>query len=95
MKIDLKTSFKNRLAEYVAFIAKDSPNRARQFNQELIAKIKKIPEHPRLHRPSIWFEEENVRDLIYQSHTIIYRIKEEQIEVFGFVSFQDTPMDEE
>lgn len=95
MKIDLKRSFKKRLADHVAFIAKDSPNRARLFKNELIDRIKQTPEHPYLHRPSIWFDDDNIRDLIYQGHTVIYRIKEDLIEVFGFVSHQNSPMNEE
>jgi hypothetical protein len=44
-------------------------------------------------RKSIYFENSNIRDLIFKGYTVVFRINEEQIEVFGFVKYQNNPTD--
>lgn len=94
MKILLKDSFLNRLENQIEYIAKDSPTRARKFYKNILQQIKGISSNPYKHRKSIYFEEETIRDLIYKGYTIIFRINKENIEVFGFVKYQEKPYDE-
>lgn len=93
MKIVFKDTFLNRLSNQVDFIAQDSPERARNFKNQILKEIDKIPEFPLKHRQSIYFEDENIRDLIYKGYTIVYRIKPPKIEVFGFLKHQNNPTD--
>ncbi len=93
MKIVFKDTFLNRLSDQVKFIAKDSPNRARKFKNQLLTEIKKISNFPLKHRKSIYFEDQNIRDLIFKGYTVVYRIKEKKIEVFGFLKQQNKPTD--
>jgi len=95
MKISITEDFKSKLADQVEFIARDKPGAARKFKNELLKRIKEIPKMPKKHRKSIFFENENIRDLIYKGYTIVYRIKEEEriIEVFGLTKFEKNPFE--
>ena len=95
MKISITEDFKSILADQVEFIARDKPGAARKFKNELLKRIKEIPKMPKKHRKSIFFENENIRDLIYKGYTIVYRIKEEEriIEVFGLTKFEKNPFE--
>ena len=65
------------------FIAKDNPNRAREFRNELIAKIERTAQTPFICRKSINFNDESIRDLIFKSYVIPYLIDNEVIYVLG------------
>ena len=58
--------------------------------------IRKIPEMPYANRKSIYFKNDQIRDLIFKGYTIVYLINEENncIEIFGFTKYQDKPTDE-
>jgi plasmid stabilization system protein ParE len=55
MKIVFKDTFLNRLANQIDFIAEDSPNRAKNFKNQLLKEIKKIKTFPYKHWQSIYF----------------------------------------
>jgi plasmid stabilization system protein ParE len=89
MKIVFKATFLNRLENQIEYISKDSPSLARKFKSDLFKKIREIPQYPYSYRKSIYFDVEVIRDLIYKGYTVVFRITEERIEVFGFVKFQN------
>jgi plasmid stabilization system protein ParE len=93
MKILFKESFLKRLENQIEYISLDSPKRARKFKNELLNRIKEIPENPYKYRRSVYFENPEIRDLIFKGYTIVFRIHENQIEVFGFVKYQKNPTD--
>ena len=93
MNIIFKESFIARLEKQIEYIAIDSPARARKFKTELFNRIKQIPFNPYQNRKSVYFEDNYIRDLIYKGYTIVYRITDAFIEIFGFVKYQDTPID--
>ncbi len=90
MKIKFSNSFTNRLLNQIDYIAQDSPTRARKFYKDIIQKINKIPQRPLSFRKSIYFDDVNIRDLIFKGYTIVFRINEDSIEVFGFLKYQST-----
>ena len=92
MKIVLKDTFLDRLENQIDFIAKDSPQQARRFKKGILSSIKSIPQFPFRCRKSIYFENENIRDLIYKGYTIVYRITKDSIEVFGLVKYKEAPL---
>lgn len=92
MKILFKDTFIYRLEKQLDYISMDSPRNARKFKAELLSRIKKIPSNPYRYRKSIYFENANIRDLIYKGYTVVFLISN-NIEVFGFVKFQKTPTD--
>lgn len=91
MKIVFKDTFILRLEKQIEYISLDSTSNARKFKNELFRKIKQIPSNPYLYRRSIYFEDASIRDLIFKGYTIVFRITPEQIEIFGFVKFQNEP----
>lgn len=93
MKIVFKDTFLNRFENQINYIAQDSPARARKFKNDIMARIKEIPRNPFLYRKSIYFDTVDVRDLIFKGCTIVFRITKHQIEVFGFVKYQNSPTD--
>jgi len=93
MKIVFKDTFASRLESQLEYIAFDSPTRARKFKSDLLNRIKEIPTNPYQYRKSIYFEDETIRDLIFKGYTIVFRITEERIEIFGFVKYQKDPTD--
>jgi plasmid stabilization system protein ParE len=93
MKLKISTSFKDKLNSQVEFIAKDKPSSAREFKSKIISALTELPKMPYLNRKSIFFDREDIRDLIYKGYIIVYKVdeKENAIEVFGFTKYQDNP----
>lgn len=83
MVIEYKPKFERELKTIFDFIAKDSLNRAREFRNELIAKIERTAQTPFICRKSINFNDESIRDLIFKSYVIPYLIDDEVIYVLG------------
>lgn len=91
MKIKFSKSFSQKLNDQVNYIAKDKPAAARKFKSELLTRIRNIPMVPFSHRRSIFFDRNDIRDLVYKGYVIVYKINEvdQTIEVFGFVKWED------
>ncbi len=96
MRITFKDTFLQRLSKQIDYIALDSPHRARSFKNDLLAEIRKIPRMPYANRKSIYFDDAEIRDLIFKGYIIVYRINKSDkiIEVFGFTKYQNRPTDE-
>lgn len=71
MKIGFKESFLIRLENQIEYISLDSPKRAIKFKNDLLSRIREIPENPYKYRKSIYFEDAEVRDLIFKGYTIV------------------------
>ena len=90
MKINFNTSFSIALEKQIKYISKDSVFYAKRFKEELLLKIKEIPKNPLIYRKSIYFEDENIRDLIFKGYTIVFRIDTDTVQVFGFIKQQNS-----
>ncbi len=93
MKLLFKDSFLQRLESQIEYISSDSPKRARKFKNDLLNRIREIPVNPYRYRKSIYFEQKEIRELIFKGYTVVFRISKTQIEVFGFVKHQKDPTD--
>lgn len=91
MKIVYKESFIDHLENQLAYIAEDSPSRARKFKKDLMSRISQIKQNPLQFRKSIYFDDNDIRDLIFKGYTIVFRINGDVVEVFGFLKFQKYP----
>lgn len=93
MKIEILLSFRKKLGNQIVYIAKDKPEAARKFKNEIIKRIKQLPQNPYSNRKSIYFDRPEIRDLIFKGYTIVYKIDEANrtIIVFGFSRFEDKP----
>ena len=83
MVIKRTARFNRELKTVFDFIAKDSPSRARDFRDKLIAKLQAISDSPLMYRKSASFDDERVRDLIFKSYVIPYAIEDDAIYVLG------------
>ena len=92
MKIVFKASFVKRLENQIEFIALDSPERALKFYSELLTRLKEIPSNPYRYRKSIYFENRNIRDMIFKGYVIVFRITDNFIELIGFVKYRNKPI---
>lgn len=63
------------------YIAKDSEYYAALFARKVNAIIKAIPQFPKAGRIVPEYMDENLREKIYENYRIVYRIKEEFIEI--------------
>ena len=90
MKLKITTAFRDKLNAQVDFIAKDKPSAARKFKNNLLEKLRELPSMPFKHRRSIFFDSEEIRDLVFKGYVIVYKVNQEQkeIEVFGFVKYE-------
>ena len=86
MNLEFLPAFVNRLEGFVEVIAGDKPSVARKFHKEIITACKEIHNFPYKHRKSIYFDDENIRDLVYKGFVIIYKIDGETIRVFAFIN---------
>jgi plasmid stabilization system protein ParE len=77
MKIIRSRKFTNSLLGILRHISKDKISASKRFEDELNKQIKSIPHFPYKHRQSIYFDDKNIRDLIFKGYTIIYEINTE------------------
>lgn len=91
MIINYEPRFINQFNDIWDFIADDSKNRANKFKIELKDKIENLIYMPYKFRKSIYFEDENIRDLIYKGYVIPYEIdqKNNLINILGIVKYQN------
>jgi toxin ParE1/3/4 len=71
----------NRLSEIDEYISRDSERRARKFISELINSTSSIPQYPQKGRIVPEFGIPDIRELIHRNYRIVYRIKNDQIQI--------------
>jgi len=85
MKIIRSRKFLINFLVTLQHIAKDKISASKNFQKELDKLINNIPNFPFKYRQSVYFDDKNVRDLIYKKHTINYEInlEENSIEILN------------
>ena len=93
MRLRVLQSFKDKLNEQIAYIAQDKPEAARKFKSEVMLRIRSIPQMPYANRKSIFFDRDDIRDLVVRGYVVVYKVNPEQgtIDVFGFTKHEDDP----
>ena len=81
MIITYKPTFSKQLKEIIEHIALDKPSASMKFKNELKESINLLPDYPFTYRKSIYFDDENIRDMVYKKYTIIYRVKPRKNEI--------------
>lgn len=91
MKIEITSSFRNKLKRQIQYISNDKPQAARKFNHLVFQVIRKLSNNPKKNRKSIFFDDENIRDLVVKGYLIVYEIVtyENKIVVFGFYKWEN------
>lgn len=73
IKNKLNVEFNYDLNDIVDFISKDKPLVARKFKIEIIKKIQKDLKHLFLFKKSIYFEDENIRDYVFNGYSVVFK----------------------
>jgi len=83
MKISKLRRYKNQLTIILKHIAKDKITASENFYINLNEAIDEIPNFPFKYRKSIYFNNDNIRDMTFKGYTVIYRvnIKKDLIEI--------------
>ncbi len=76
-----KPTFSRQLKQIIELISLDKPSASMKFKNELKEAINLLPDHPFKYRKSIYFDNENIRDMIYKKYTMIYRVKPRKNEI--------------
>ncbi len=74
MKILKSNKFNDELKNILYFIALDSKSRAKIFKNNLLKSINDLIFMPYKCRKSIYFNNEDIRDLIFKGYTVVYKI---------------------
>ena len=85
MKIKIKEHFADLLDNMVDCIAMSNFDQAKKFQIDLMDQIKQIPLNLSQYRKSVFFDDDNIRDLIYKGNCIVFQITDSAIEIFGLV----------
>ena len=76
MQINRSTRYKNNLFQILNYIAQDKFSASENFLNELDKLINNLPNFPFKFRKSEYFDDENIRDMVYKGYTVIYKVNE-------------------
>ena len=91
MQIIRDISYLQKLQSIMEFIAQDSVNQAIKFQVELDEIIDDIPNMPFKYRKSIYFNDENIKDLVFKGYVVPYKIDtaKNQIIIIGINKYME------
>jgi len=81
LKIKWSPRAASNLEKICDYIAKDSEYYAILFAKKVTAIVKAIPQFPKSGRIVPEYEDENLREKFYENYRIVYRLKEELVEI--------------
>lgn len=74
MQINRLKRYKNNLFQILDYIAQDKFSASEDFKNELDELINNLPTFPYKFKKSKYFDNDNIRDMVYKGYTIIYRV---------------------
>jgi len=74
MQIKLDKKFEINFNLILEYIAEDKLSASKKFRKDLFEQIKNLPNYPYKFRKSFYFNDENIRDMIFKKYTIVYEI---------------------
>ncbi|WP_323586315.1 type II toxin-antitoxin system RelE/ParE family toxin [Aliarcobacter butzleri] len=91
MQIIRDINYLQKLQSIMEFIAQDSLNQAIKFQVDLDEIIDDIPNMPFKYRKSIYFNDNNIRDLIFKGYVVPYKIdtSKNQIIIIGINKYME------
>jgi len=75
MQIKRHRKYTSNLFAILEYIAKDKVLASRKFKDDIDRKINDLSNFPYKNRQSIYFDDKNIRDMIFKGYTIVYEIK--------------------
>lgn len=89
MRIIISERFYNKLENQVEYIARDKKSEAIKFKKNILLEIGKIPSRKFSYRKSDFFDDENIREMIFMGYRIVFEITTEHVLVFGFHKWEE------
>lgn len=89
MKIEFDPEFMVALIKQLNRIAEDKPSAAHEFRQSLMAQCKSLLDMPYCCRKSIYYDDDNVRDLVFRGYAIVYVIQDDSIVIASLINQQN------
>jgi plasmid stabilization system protein ParE len=81
MQINKSPKYQLEFKTVLEYIAKDKVNAMLHFRRELNKSLQLLKNFPYKNRKSVYFEDENIRDMTYKGYTIIYEVLDTTIEI--------------
>lgn len=81
LKIKWSPRAASNLEEICDYITKDSEYYAILFAKKVIAIVRAIPQFPKSGRIVPEYDDENLREKIYEGYRIVYRLKPDLVEI--------------
>lgn len=82
MQINRLKRYRNNLFQILDYIAQDKFSASEKFKNELDELINNLPTFPYKYKKSIYFNNDNIRDMVYKGYTIIYRVNLEKNTIY-------------
>jgi plasmid stabilization system protein ParE len=79
MQIIRSNDYINRLLFILNYIAQDNKIASLNFKKEIDIHIENLILFPQIGKKSTYFNDENIRELMYKTYTIIYKITHKNI----------------
>ena len=90
MRIEKSQKFKNSIQNILDYIiSKDGINRSKNFYKAVNKKIKSLKFMPYKYRKSYFYDDENIRDLIFKGYVIPYLIDDEKIIILDVFKWRE------
>ncbi len=90
MRIEKSQKFKNSIQNILDYIiSKDGINRSKNFYKAVNEKIKSLKFMPYKYRKSYFYDDENIRDLIFKGYVIPYLIDKEKIIILDIFKWRE------
>jgi len=96
MQIKLDKKFEINFNSILEYIAQDKISASKKFRQDLFKQIKNLSNFPYKFRKSIYFNDDNIRDMIFKGYTIVYEIdlNNNQIVLLNIFNKNKSPIDD-
>ena len=85
VEIEWSTNSQKDLNEIIDYIAQDSLEFALTFYEEVKEKLKNLIDFPKMGRIVPELNNPNIRELIFRSYRLVYRILEDKIQVVRII----------
>ena len=89
MKIQESAKFKRNLKQILRYIAKDKKSAAIKFKNNLKIMIKNLKFMPYKFRKSYFYDDKNIRDLIFKGYVIPYLVNKDKIIILDIFKWRE------
>ena len=91
MRIERTEKFKRQFKEVVLYIAKDKKSASKNFKSTLDKAVDEIKSFPYKYRKSIYYNNENIRDMVFRGYTIVYEVFDDKIVILTIFNKNKPP----